>query len=193
MIGRTLGDLPMKTIFVLGSEHSVGLKSTVNSIAVPPELDVAHLGIDLIGRRSDYGPFWSEKVPFLFFSGGEHADYHTPRDTPDRVDYERAAHVSNLIAGVCRSVADADEAPEWTDEPAHEIDEVRTLHRITDLVLETDDAAQKAGKKRLTQLQRFTVTNVQTKTAQIIDRGEIMPDERAWLVRSAQLLLLTVF
>jgi Zn-dependent M28 family amino/carboxypeptidase len=193
MIGRTLGDLPMKTIFVLGGEHAEGLKSIVNSISVPPGLEVAHLGIDMIGTRSDYGPFRSEKVPFLFFSGGEHADYHSPRDTADRVDYERLACVSNLIAGVCRTVADAKAIPAWTDKPAHELDEVRTLHRITDLVLKTDDAAQAAGKPHLSQLQRFTVTNVHAKTAQIIERGEVKPDERAWLVRSAQFLLLTVF
>lgn len=193
MIGRTLGDLPMKTIFVLGSEHAEPLKQIVNSVAVPPDLEVAHLGVDLIGTRSDYGPFRSEKVPFLFFSGGEHADYHTPRDTPDRVDYVRVANVSNLIAAVCRKVADADMAPEWTDEPAHELDEVRTLHRITELLLQTDDDAAAAGTPRLTQVQRFTVANVHTKAAQIIERGEMKPDERPWLIRSAQLLLLTVF
>jgi hypothetical protein len=193
MIGRTLGDLPMKTVFVLGGEHAEGLKSIVNSIAVPPELEVAHLGIDLIGTRSDYGPFRAEKVPFLFFSGGEHPDYHSPRDTADRIDYERVACVSNLIAGVCRQVADAEVTPDWTDKPVHELDEVRTLHRITDLVLKTDDAAEAAGKPHLSQLQRFTVTNMHTKTAQIIERGEVQPDERPWLVRSAQFLLLTVF
>jgi len=193
MIGRTLGNLPMKTIFVLGSEHGEGLKPIVNSVAVPPDLEIAHLGIDLIGTRSDYGPFKSEKVPFLFFSGGEHPDYHTPRDTPDRVDYVRAARVSNLIAAVCQSVADADAPPSWTDEPAHELDEVRTLHRITDLVLKTDDAAEESGKARLTPLQRFTVTNVHSKTAQIIERGEVKPEDRPWLIRSAQVLLLTVF
>jgi hypothetical protein len=193
MIGRTLGDLPMKTIFVLGSEHAEGLKAIVNSISVPPELEVAHLGIDLVGTRSDYGPFQSEKVPFLFFSGGEHADYHTPRDTADRVDCERAARVANLIAGVCRSVADADAVPLWTDEPSHDLDEVRTLRRITDLVLQSDDAARDEGKPRLSQVQRFTVTNVHSKATQIIERGEMKADERPWLIRSAQLLLLTVF
>jgi hypothetical protein len=193
MIGRTLGDLPLKTVFVLGGEHSTGLKAIVNSVAVPSEIDVAHLGIDLIGTRSDYGPFQSESVPFLFFSGGEHPDYHTPRDTADRIDYDRTAFVSNLIAGVCRSVADADAAPVWTDTPQHELDEVRTLYRITDLVLKTDDVAERAGKARLTQLQRFTVTNVHAKTAQIIARGEMKPEDRPWLIRSAQVLLLTVF
>jgi hypothetical protein len=193
MIGRTLGDLPMKTIFVLGAEHAEGLKAIVNSTSVPRELEVAHLGIDLIGTRSDYGPFQAEKVPFLFFSGGEHADYHTPRDTPDRVDCERAAHVANLIACVCRSVADADTTPVWTDKPLHELDEVRTLRRITDLVLQSDDAARDEGRPRLSQIQRFTVTNVHSKASQIIENGEIKAEERPWLIRSAQLLLLTVF
>jgi len=164
MIGRTLGDLPMKTIFVLGS-----------------------------GTRSDYGPFQSEKVPFLFFSGGEHADYHTPRDTAERVDCQRAAHVANLIAEVCRRVADAEATPLWTDKPARELDEVRTLRRITDLVLQSDDAARDEGKPRLSPLQRFTVTNVHSRATQIIERGEMKPEERPWLIRSAQLLLLTVF
>ncbi len=193
MIGRTLGDLPMKTIFVLGGEHAEGLKATVNSIAVSPDLEVAHLGIDLVGTRSDYGPFRSEKVPFLFFSGGEHRDYHTPRDTADRVDFERVACVSNLIGGVCRSVADADAAPAWTDTPEHALDEVRTLHRITELLLETDAGSATNGKPRLTQFQRFTVKNVESKTAQIIERGDVKADDRPWLIRSAQLLLLTVF
>src|SRR5262245_32936727 len=193
MIGRTLGDLPMKTIFVLGAEHAEGLKSIVNAVPVPPELEVAHLGIDVIGTRSDYGPFRSEKVPFLFFSGGEHADYHSPRDTAERVDFDRAARVSNLIGEVCRKVADAETTPAWTEKPAHELDEVRTLHRVTELLLETDDTAEATGKRKLTQAQRFSVTNVHTKTAQIIERGNLKPDERTWLVRSAQLLLLTVF
>ena len=117
MIGRTLGDLPMKTIFVLGAERGEGMRNVVSDVALPPELEVAHLGIDIVGTRSDYGPFQSESVPFLFFSGGEHPDYHTTRDTADRVDYNRIAHVANLIDSVCRSVAQAETPPAWIDQP----------------------------------------------------------------------------
>lgn len=193
MIGRTLGDLPMKTVFVLGGEHGRGLKDIVNSVDLPPALEVAHLGVDIIGARSDYGPFQSEKVPFLFFSGGEHPDYHTPRDTADRVDFDRVARVSNLIGEVCRTVADAEAPPEWTNTPAHELDEVRTLHRITELAIHTDDAAEAAGKPHLAKAQRFALTNMHGKTAQILERGAVEPGEREWLVRSARVLLLTVF
>jgi len=193
MIGRTLGDLPMKTVFVLGSEHGEGLQDVVKRVPLPPELDVAHLGIDIIGTRSDYGPFQSEKVPFLFFSGGEHPDYHTPRDTADRVDFDRVARVSNLIGEVCQVVANADKPPEWTDSPAHELDEVRTLFGITDLALKTDAAAEEAGRPHLGKTQRFALTNMHTRTAKILERGSVDPAERPWLVRAAQVLLLTVF
>ncbi|MSR60357.1 MAG: M28 family peptidase [Planctomycetaceae bacterium] len=193
MIGRTLGDLPLETIFVLGTEHGTGLKQVVDGIEMPAALQVAHLGIDLIGTRSDYGPFWSEKIPFVFFSGGEHPDYHQPTDTADRLDYERVAHVSKLIYEVCRQVADAGTAPEWTNDPVHDLDEVRTLHRITQVLLETDDAARAAGKPRLSNFQRFTVSNVKSTTAQIIDRGEVRAADRPALIRWSQFLLLTVF
>lgn len=193
MIGRMLGNLPMNTIFVLGAEHGAGLQGLVESLGTPSGLDTAYLGIDLIGTRSDYGPFKTEKVPFLFFSGGEHPDYHQPTDTADRVDYSKVANVSNLVLKVVRKAADAEKAPEWVDEPKHDLSEVRTLYRITDLLLKTDDKAREAGKAKLTDLQRFTVSNVQAQIKQALDRGEAKPGERQLLIRGAQMLLLTVF
>jgi hypothetical protein len=193
MIGRTLGDLPLKTIFVMGAERGTGLCDLVNGFEVPPELEVAQLGIDVVGTRSDYGPFQSEKIPFLFFSGGEHPDYHTPRDTADRVDYDRVANVSRLIEKACRVTANAEAAPAWVDRPKHEIGEIRTLHGITELLLKLDDSAETSGRKKLTQLQRFTVTNMHQKTAQILERGTVLPEDRPGVVRNAQILLLTVF
>lgn len=193
MIGRTLGDLPIKSIFVMGAERGKGLRDVVNRFEVPPALELAHLGIDVVGTRSDYGPFQSEKVPFLFFSGGEHPDYHTPRDTADRIDYDRVANVSRLIESVCRTVAQTDEPPTWIDRPKHDLDEIRTLHGITDLLLRLDDGDDSNGRRKLTQLQRFTVTNMHQKTSQILERGTVLPEDRPGVVRNAQLLLLTVF
>ncbi|MGQ0635414.1 MAG: M20/M25/M40 family metallo-hydrolase [Planctomycetaceae bacterium] len=193
LIGRDLGDLPLETIFVLGSEHATGMKDLIASLPAPEHLQVAHLGVDLIGVRSDYGPFWTEKIPFVFFSGGEHRDYHQPTDTADRLDYRRAAAVANLVWSTLRPVADGEISPTWTDTPPRDLDEVRTLHRITQLLLDSDDAARDEGRPRLSNLQRFSVSNVHTKTKQILERGELKADERPWLIRSSQLLLLTVF
>ena len=91
MIGRRLGDLPMDTLFVLGAEHGTGMKEAVKQSAGTGWLELAHMGVDIIGDRSDYGPFRARKIPFLFFSGGEHPDYHKPTDVADRLDYPRVA------------------------------------------------------------------------------------------------------
>lgn len=187
MIGRSLGDLPLPTIFVMGSEHAPRLKLLLDDIGSPCGLEVARLGIDLIGVRSDYGPFWGEKIPFLFFSTGEHPDYHSPRDVPERVDFDKVARVSSLVLKVIETIANADWSPEWTDEIPPDIDEVKAVHRITDLLLQAGE------KKPLTDLQRLIVTQAHNKCQQILDRGTFTVDDRKWLIRISQLLLLSVF
>jgi len=193
MIGRSLGDLPLQSIFVMGSEHGAGLKPLIKGIQPPTGLEVAHLGVDLVGTRSDYGPFRSEKIPFLFFSSGEHPDYHTPRDTPDRVNFGKVANVSTLVLDILRRVAGTETAPEWVNEPEHDLDDAMALQRITTLLLEQDDRAREEGRRALSDVQRFMVSNVQTRTAQMIAAGKVAKGERPWLIRSAQLLLITVF
>ncbi len=189
MLGRSLGDLPLPVVFVMGSEYGTGLTPLLQELAPPKGLELARLGADLVGTRSDYGPFRDEKVPFLFFSTGEHPDYHTPKDTPDRLNYEQIASISNVILQVIRQSADSASPPEWIKQPAPDLEEARTIHRITDLL----QTADQSGKKRLTQLQRFLVTQTHNKTAQILRNGELTKDERLWLIRSAQALLFTVF
>lgn len=189
MIGRSLGDLPLPTVFVLGSEHGTRLRDMLGDVGTPEGLEVARLGIDLIGTRSDYGPFRDEQVPFLFFSTGEHPDYHTPRDTPDRIDYDKVARVSNLILALSRHVADADETPEWIDKPETDIGEAETVHRITQLLLDADQS----GEIKLGGVQRFFVSQVNTQMQAILERGVLTKEERALLAKAAQTLLMSVF
>ncbi|MES2788999.1 MAG: M28 family peptidase [Planctomycetota bacterium] len=189
LLGRTLGDLPLPAVFVMGSEYGTGLTPLLKELQPPKGLELARLGADLVGTRSDYGPFRDEKVPFLFFSTGEHPDYHTPQDTPDRLNYEQLAAISNVILQVVRQTADTATPPEWIKQPAPDLEEARTIHRITELL----QAADQSDKKSLTSLQRFLVTQTHNKTEQILRKGELTKDERVWLIRSAQALLFTVF
>jgi hypothetical protein len=187
MIGRSLGDLPISTAFVMGSEHGSTLADTLDEIGEPAGLNIARMGIDLIGTRSDYGPFRDRKIPFLFFSTGEHPDYHKPTDTPEKINYEQVAAVSSLVFRVTRSVADSETPPEWVEEIEPQLEEVRAVHRISELLLE-------AGRDgSLNKFQQFIVTQAEVQTRQVLERGVVTPEERVGLIRTAQILLLSVF
>jgi len=186
MIGRSLGDLDLPTVFVLGSEHAPLLQQTLDTVDIPEKLEVARLGIDLVGTRSDYGPFRDRRIPFLFLSTGEHPDYHTVRDLPDRVDFDKTTRVTQLCRRIVAHVANAERRPVWTDEVQPSLEEARAVHRITTLLTQ-----KKQGK--LTVGQQLLISFVNTRTRQIIDRGQMTASERTWLTRMSQLLLLSVF
>lgn len=187
MIGRSLGNLPLKTVFVMGDEHGRGLSDVLDSIGAPQGLSISRFGIDMVGTRSDYGPFRDRKVPFLFFSSGEHPDYHTPDDVPERIDFAQVAAVSGLVLKITQQVANADQTPTWTDEVVPRLEEVAAINRICKLLLAAE------SEKPLTGLQRLIVEQAEAKTRQILANGKVTPQERAGLIRTAQLLLFSVF
>lgn len=187
MIGRSLGNLPISTAFVMGSEHGSTLPSILDEIGEPANFNIARMGIDLIGTRSDYGPFRDRKVPFLFFSTGEHPDYHKPTDTAEKINYEQVAAVSSLVFRVTKSVAESETPPVWVETVEPLLAEVRAVHRISELLLE-------AGRNgELNTFQQFIVTQAEVQTRLILERGTVTPEERVGLIRTAQILLLSVF
>lgn len=187
MIGRSLGDLNLPAVFVLGSEHAPHLKTVLDKVGEPQGLEVSRLGIDLIGTRSDYGPFRDRKVPFLFFSTGQSDVYHTPLDLPQTLDYEKLARVTGLIDRVIVAAANDDTAPAWTDDLRPNIDEAKTLNRISSRLL------AEAEKRQLGAVQVLTINQAKSRTEAILARGEMTADERTWLVRLSQFMLLSVF
>lgn len=189
MIGRSLGGLDIPTVFALGSERSPQVQLVLDQVQVPAELEIARLGIDIIGVRSDYGPFYYRGIPFLFFSTGEHPDYHTPRDTLERLDVEKVARVSTVMDQVARRMANHPNDIEWRGASEPTLAEVEAVNRVTGHLLE----ASGAGKLELTDLQRFFIDQIQSKTNFMLRRGSISAEERKWLVRSTQILLFSLF
>lgn len=187
MIGRSLGDLALPAVFVLGSEHAPHLKTVLDRVGEPEGLEVSRLGIDLIGTRSDYGPFRDRKIPFLFFSTGQSDVYHTPQDLPATIDYEKLARVTGLIDAVVIAAANDDATPAWTDDIRPNIDEAKTLNRISSRLL------AEAEPRQLGAVQLLTINQAKSRTEAILARGEMTADERAWLVRLSQFMLLSVF
>jgi hypothetical protein len=56
---------------------------------------------------SDHSSFYSVKVPVLYFSTGSHLDYHTPADTPDKLDYINMAEINHEVSEIILAVANA--------------------------------------------------------------------------------------
>lgn len=187
MLGRSMANLMDEYVFALGSESALRLRKLVDEVPYDRGLKVGRLGADLIGTRSDYGPFRDRRIPFLFFSTGQHPDYHRPTDTPEKIDYVRLQRISQWIADVTWRLADDKEAPVWRDSGDPDLDEVRTILELLTRVIEHPEVYPLAER------QRGHVEQMQRHLSEIVQRGAVTRLERSWLLWAARLLLVTVF
>ncbi|WP_437677612.1 M28 family metallopeptidase [Sorangium sp. So ce131] len=103
LVGHAFGsrDLPAevhRSLFALGAERSRGTSEMVDSLARAEDgVVVRRLDAEVIPPLSDYGPFWERDVPFLFLTSGIWRYYHTPYDTPERLDYEKMAGTARWL------------------------------------------------------------------------------------------------
>lgn len=187
MLGRSMANVMDEYLFVLGSEHSRQLRRLVTTVRPPTGLKLGRLGADVVGTRSDYGPFRDRQVPFLFLSTGQHPDYHKPTDTPDRIDYAKLERISRWVAALTHRLAD-DEAPTWLkDALPPDPDEMRTVAELVRRVLRRTDLYPLPEDKRR------VLVGVEKRLTTILDAERIRPEDRTWLVWTARLLLTTVF
>ncbi len=191
MLGRSMANVMDEYVFVLGSECSTRLRTLVEKTRPPEGLKIGRLGADLVGTRiarSDYGPFRDRNVPFLFFSTGQHPDYHSPSDLPERVDYRKLQRISLYIRDMLKRLANEDESPSWNDKPLPpDLEEVRTVAELVSRALKRHD------KFALTDKKRELVESVQQRLSKILKQGEVADSDRSWLLWNARLLLVTVF
>lgn len=188
MLGRSMGNVMDEYVFALGTENSVEIRKLLEDNPPKEGLKVGRVGADVIGTRSDYGPFRDRKVPFLFVSTGVHPDYHTTRDTPDRIDFEKLRKISNWIFDLTTKLADGDNAPRWLkDGLPPDIDEIRTIHVLLSRVLKKPETFE------LTEKQAALVKTTCAKLSDILERGKVTATERATLLWTARLLMATLF
>jgi hypothetical protein len=187
MIGRSMAGLMDDYVYALGSESSDRLKQLVGEVKPAAGLKVGRIGADLIGTRSDYGPFRDRKIPFLFFSTGQHPDYHKPTDLPERIDYVKLQKISQWIGDVTWRLVNDDEAPAWREKGDPELEEVRVVHELIARVLKSKDTF------RLNEKQRALVESVEKRLAGILASKKYTPEDRNWLVWTARLMMSSVF
>jgi len=107
MIGRLDTGKPVLHVGGLGAtkailEHSRSLAPS--NFAIGSDLGFAMGG-------SDHMSFASARIPSYFFFTGIHTDYHTPKDTADKLNIPGMANIADYAAKVIQDLADRPELP----------------------------------------------------------------------------------
>jgi Zn-dependent M28 family amino/carboxypeptidase len=90
-------------VFALGAERSRGTFEHVLALKrAESGLIVRPADAEIVPPLSDYEPFWERGVPFLFLSAGRSRVYHTPEDTPDKLDYAKIAATARWLTRFVR-------------------------------------------------------------------------------------------
>jgi hypothetical protein len=63
---------------------------------------------------SDHSSFYSKQIPVLFFWTGNHADYHKPSDTADKINYDGEVGILKLVAGLVHEIDASNKRPVYT-------------------------------------------------------------------------------
>ena len=69
---------------------------------------------------TDARSFYQAGVPILSAFTGSHQDYHTPRDTPEKLNYPDAARIAKLMGLVARNLTIAEQTPKYVKQKAAE-------------------------------------------------------------------------
>jgi hypothetical protein len=86
----------------------------------------APVGLPLTLQDDSYLPtdassFYLHGVPILSAFTGAHSEYHTPRDTPEKLNYDGAAQVARLMGLVAVGVASSESPPDFVQQPVKQL------------------------------------------------------------------------
>jgi hypothetical protein len=187
MIGRSLAGVCESHVFVLGTENAPGLRPWIDQAARGRTVTVGLLGADiLILNRSDYGPFRTRSIPFLFFTTGENPHYHRPTDTADSLNYPKVTAISQMIYQIVVKAASAPTMPRWQKNQDDPFAEAVTIRDVLRKFVQHRESL-KIGAPQL-----FLINNTLATLDEIVARGSITPDERARVIQTARVVLFTV-
>ncbi|MCC9641571.1 M28 family peptidase [Rhodopirellula sp. JC740] len=118
MVGRLRDKL-----IVQGTGSSPGFEGEVQRRNVPVGVP---LQLDRTSTRlpTDASAFVARNVPILSAFTGAHEDYHTPRDTPDKLNYDGNAKIARLFGLLTRGFLQSNQVPEFKLDEGQSTEEV---------------------------------------------------------------------
>ena len=140
MVGRL-----REKLIVQGIGSSPGFAAEVNRRNVPVGLEVE---LDKTSTRlpTDASAFVSRDVPILSAFTGAHEDYHTPRDTADKLNYDGAAKIARLFGLLTRGFMVAQSTPEFKLAEGQASSEDIPVARLTAYLGSIPDYVSTGGK-----------------------------------------------
>ncbi len=187
MIARSIAGIGGSYVFVMGTENAPAVRPWVVAAGKRQPLKIGLLGADLLVlNRSDYGPFRTKGIPFLFFTTGENPHYHRPSDVAETLDYPKLTAISRMIFEVVLQAIEAPTAPRWQNLADNPFAEAETIRAVLALFVKHADEL-KIGAPQL-----YLINNTLAMLDGVVARGTINPDERARVIQAARLVLFTV-
>ncbi len=120
MIGRTSPD----TVIAIGQEYST-LEQFLQRVVDRPDLGLTVIEDPVPEQmfffRSDQLSFIQRGIPAVFFTTGDHEDYHQQSDRPELIDTDKLARVARLAFHLAHEIAMDPQAPDWTPEGWREV------------------------------------------------------------------------
>lgn len=134
LVGHAVGDASLPpsirdTVFALGAERSDPTRRLVDELSEAVEgVRVRRIDAETVPPLSDYWAFWRRRIPFLFLTNGRWRHYHTPQDTPERLDYAKMAATACWLEAFARAAANV------TLQFTGRRDDASTLRTVLDLL-----------------------------------------------------------
>jgi hypothetical protein len=108
---------------VLGTAFSPDLKTIIsganNQVGLTLHFRYDFAAEELL-RRSDQWSFLRRSIPAVFFFTGLHPDYHTPRDTPDKINYPKLEKAARLVFLASQQIATSKIKPQFVKTPSQQ-------------------------------------------------------------------------
>lgn len=104
---------PLKPLLIQGIGSSPKWRSLIEAL---------NLQIPILLQEDPYLPtdstsFYLNKIPTANFFTGAHHDYHTPRDTEDKIDYPGLLEITKIISNLATLIATKDESLPYHNVP----------------------------------------------------------------------------
>jgi hypothetical protein len=121
MIGRNHNNLESEanTVYPVGSDristelHNIMIDANA-SLSKPMTLDFAlndSTDPERVYYRSDHYNYALKGIPVIFFTTNLHPDYHRVTDSVEKINFDKMAHIGQLVYETGRRVANLDHAP----------------------------------------------------------------------------------